>query len=673
MRKIFLSVILVLMSVVFVGIAFYYDWFNFLISLPDSFTKIYVHFQIFFLLIGFVILWANKGWKSNTNTTASILTIFGVLGTFIGIYKGLQDFNPNPNALQQSINDILIGLKTAFITSIVGIGSALILKAIISPIFQYKQNRHNPIEQERDEFIEKLGGSLKSELEPLVKSGESQLPSQVANLVNALEKDKKTKDKILSDKVLPTLTTIRDSLTNEDTSVLNRLQSLVSTVPEEIATLTNLQKDDGIQTRKTINNLQTAIIDKQNQTFIQLKTLTKNITYEHNRLRTEFETFSNNVSESFSKLATEELIKALKAVIDEFNTNMVNQFGENFKHLNEAVDIMVEWQKEHRQNLEKLTEEFQVAAESIEKSRKSIESIAESSNQIATRSESIVSCSEKLDPILHTLNAQLETFDKMSRNAQNAMPIIGRSINELTRGFSETVKKAISDSNASMEGQREEFEEQFDLLQRSVGKTSKQISEMTTKFSETIKTSIIESNQNLDDQRQAFKVIHEGFETALNNSSQQFNGVVKDIKGQIDQVFEESASQIVESTSEFTKNLSQQLEKPLKDFSANLSQNVNKSIENSQFSVDQQLGALQTQSEQLNSALRESVNTMQSQVEILQQHLKKVLEESLHGLVGQLTSLSNKFVEDYEPLTTQLQRVVEMANDIQDQRNDIEF
>ncbi len=668
----YILILKLLAILVFFGIISSFFWIESLFSDPtnpiDSFTHYYICSQIILLLFVLIILWSIKGWKAHTNTAASILTIAGVLGTFIGIFAGLQEFTTDSSMMQESISELLKGLKFAFGTSIVGIGSALLLKGIISPIAQGIQNRNNPILNESDVFIKKLSSSLREELQPLMKSGENDLPTQVANLVEALEKDKKTMSGILNEKVLPSLNTIRDSLTNENTSVLNRLQSLTSTVPEKIDALSNLQKDEGIQTRKSIADLQTAVTDKQNRTFIQLKTLTKNITYEHNRLRTEFETFSNNVTESFSKLATEELVKALKTVIDEFNTNMVNQFGENFKYLNEAVDSMVEWQKEHRQNLEKLTEEFQVAVEGIEESRKSVTSIAESSNQIAVRSESIVNCSEKLDPILHTLNGQLETFDKMSRNAQRAMPIIGRSINELTEGFAETVEKAIADSNASMEGQREAFEEQFNSLQESVDKTSNQFNNMTEQFSETIQTSIKESNENLDDQRQAFKEIHEGFETALNKSYQQVIEVVDDIKGQIDKVFEESAKQIVESTSEFTDNLSQQLEKPLNDFSNSLSENVKKSIETSQDSVDQQLRALQTQSDQLKDTLNQSVRDLRSQVNIFQQGLENALVESLNGLVGQLSSLSNKFVEDYEPLTEQLKNIVQMANNVQGQR-----
>ncbi|MFK5937843.1 MAG: helix-hairpin-helix domain-containing protein [Sulfurimonas sp.] len=48
---------------------------------------------------------------------AQIVSI-GVLGTFVGIFIGLQSFNPQD--IMNSVNDILVGLKTAFFTSIVG-------------------------------------------------------------------------------------------------------------------------------------------------------------------------------------------------------------------------------------------------------------------------------------------------------------------------------------------------------------------------------------------------------------------------------------------------------------------------------------------------------------------------------------------------------------------------
>ena len=51
-----------------------------------------------------------------------------MLGTFVGIFIGLQGFNPDD--ITNSVNDILVGLKTAFFTSIVGMSVSTILSII---------------------------------------------------------------------------------------------------------------------------------------------------------------------------------------------------------------------------------------------------------------------------------------------------------------------------------------------------------------------------------------------------------------------------------------------------------------------------------------------------------------------------------------------------------------
>lgn len=52
----------------------------------------------------------------------------GVLFTFIGIAVGLFNFNPAPHAMQQSVINLLGGMTTAFVTSIIGMILSLYLK-----------------------------------------------------------------------------------------------------------------------------------------------------------------------------------------------------------------------------------------------------------------------------------------------------------------------------------------------------------------------------------------------------------------------------------------------------------------------------------------------------------------------------------------------------------------
>ena len=291
---------------------------------------------------------------------------------------------------------------------------------------KYVSNRKTIEKEAIDNFVDRLKTAV----------GESNLSSKLDDLTKAIKGESSETRKILD--------SMKTELTEGESKTLMQLAALTKNVADKNDLVIASQKDEGRQTRKTLTNIHTALIGGQTDTNTHLESLiktvngvtttltaietsliegrTENITQsevlattvsdEHNKLRTEFETFSNNVAESITKLATDELVGALKTVIDEFNTNMVNQFGENFRHLNEAVDRMVEWQKEYRQNIEKLTEEFRIATESIEKSRGSLEKIEKSSSAIVDRSDSIVSCAEKLKLILPTMNDQLEAFSK---------------------------------------------------------------------------------------------------------------------------------------------------------------------------------------------------------------------------------------------------------------------
>jgi competence ComEA-like helix-hairpin-helix protein len=77
-----------------------------------------IFFTFIILLLGFLDYKTGKDLKSQ-------IVSMGVLGTFVGIFIGLQAFNPDD--IVNSVNGILVGLKTAFFTSIVGMSVSTIL------------------------------------------------------------------------------------------------------------------------------------------------------------------------------------------------------------------------------------------------------------------------------------------------------------------------------------------------------------------------------------------------------------------------------------------------------------------------------------------------------------------------------------------------------------------
>ena len=78
--------------------------------------------NVIFVVIIFVLAFLDL--KTGKDLKSQIVSV-GVLGTFVGIFIGLQAFNPQD--IINSVNDILVGLKTAFFTSIVGMSVSTIL------------------------------------------------------------------------------------------------------------------------------------------------------------------------------------------------------------------------------------------------------------------------------------------------------------------------------------------------------------------------------------------------------------------------------------------------------------------------------------------------------------------------------------------------------------------
>ena len=81
--------------------------------------------NILFVIIIFVLGFLDQ--KTGKDLKSQIVSV-GVLGTFVGIFIGLQAFDPND--ITNSVNDILVGLKTAFFTSIVGMSVSTTLSLI---------------------------------------------------------------------------------------------------------------------------------------------------------------------------------------------------------------------------------------------------------------------------------------------------------------------------------------------------------------------------------------------------------------------------------------------------------------------------------------------------------------------------------------------------------------
>lgn len=214
----------------------------------------------------------------------------------------------------------------------------------------------------------------------------------------------------------------------------------------------------------------------------QLQKLRLDLTDKLNDLNSSFLSFSEKMAENNSKA----LIEALSEVIRDFNTKLSEQFGENFKHLNNAVLQLVQWQIQFKQQTENMILQFNNSLKSMEHSRELLSEIASKSSVILESAIKLEPVMNKIDFMIKDLSNHLSAFSELSKQASNAFPIIQRNLDQLTNELSESVKKSIADSTRSFEQQRTFLENQSRSIDTIIKTSTERIANQVTQLDESL-------------------------------------------------------------------------------------------------------------------------------------------------------------------------------------------
>lgn len=204
-------------------------------------------------------------------------------------------------------------------------------------------------------------------------------------------------------------------------------------------------------------------------------------------LRDEFKSFAEKMAEDGSAA----LVKALEEVMRDFNAKINEQFGDNFKQLNEAVGALLEWQKEYKIQLEQLIEVFKENQKTIDLVRESITKVEESTKQIPENMAAMQGIVETTDSRLKELHEGLASLSEMRQNAQDALPQIQQNIDNLTTGLKEGTEQLFNSAK--------NLGEQSDLI---IKELNTQIQNTTQELSSTMNESIEQFNQTTQNQLQ---------------------------------------------------------------------------------------------------------------------------------------------------------------------------
>lgn len=368
----------------------------------------------------------------------SQIVSLGVLGTFIGIFMGLQDFNPAN--MKDSINTILVGLKTAFFTSIMGMGVALFL-SVIQRIFS----------RDLDDITEQS-------------------------------------------KILLEISTKLDYLSTLDNSHNN--DKIISEL-ERLRTIETDSRDTIEDISKSIKE-QTENLNRDNEALLLV-------------LDNSFKKMNQSLDiaiEELSKGATEEIINALKQVIEEFNQELQSQFGENFVKLNESVINLLKWQENYKTHIENIDNHLQISNSSIEKSKDSFEIIASKNEDILMVYAQLQEIIFTHDTQINELSKHLKTYSNLSSNAEDMFSSITRNISQTKDEFT-SLTKHIKNENKKQTDETKRVNIEIEHRVKELQEISKYFKDIGVQIPMALKISLEALNSGLTSLTNSFQKDYE--------------------------------------------------------------------------------------------------------------------------------------------------------------------
>ena len=205
-------------------------------------------------------------------------------------------------------------------------------------------------------------------------------------------------------------------------------------VGEEIVKTLKLLKEENGNIYKSINDLSNSISsDRDTSLVTQLQKIRTTNSDGFEEMRKSFEEFAEKVVAD----NTQSLIDALTDVMKDFNAKINEQFGDNFKELNSAVKLMVDWQKDNKSQIDNLIKTYTSILINLEGIDKTLASSSESHTVI-------IKANEELKNLVSDFSSMVESFSDLGQKASQSLPVIEKNMDSIVTKSDEYIRDSLS-------------------------------------------------------------------------------------------------------------------------------------------------------------------------------------------------------------------------------------
>ncbi|MBR0103245.1 MAG: hypothetical protein IJQ01_07100 [Selenomonadaceae bacterium] len=427
------------------------------------------------ILTASMIAWALKAFKTfkayvakdpfgdyEQPRTASVL---GVLGTFIGIAFGLWNFNPSPEAMHNSVINLLGGMTTAFVTSIIGMGISLVFKnyqanaqkdysrshlvkadSTITDLIQYLQQA----DAQKSELLMKLTNSL-------VGDGDSTVIGQMKIIQSDIRDEFKGLEKVLQD---------------NNANVIRELKDFGRTLAESNS------KAFIEALNETMKDFNQKLTEQFGENFKQLNIAVGRLLVWQENYKATIEELTEDMQATFKGI---DAVKNSVAKIEE-SAASITECSEQILNLIVTANI---YERKLQQLLSEIQSISKDTAESIQDLTKDMHGVINNANNMTQRISATTNTA--LNRITDTTNQTITSMQKMS--------------NELSDESFKITKETVSKMEEMMRKNDENFKESLETLGKAMLQISKKFAEDYTPLAERLKAIVEIAEQVRPSQR----------------------------------------------------------------------------------------------------------------------------------------------------------------------------
>lgn len=564
---------------------------------PAGMTEAFLWLLVCIGTLALVMKRADKA-HGFTHYAPTLLTTVGILGTFAGIIVGLLDFDVSQ--IETSIPGLLAGLQTAFITSLAGMAASIVYKLVLSTGLLSKQK--DPALDEDQIGITDLYAVMKEQAEGIGTLTASIGGDSESSLVGQFK-------------------LLRSDLVDQHKAIVRQIGPLVD----------NMQS-----VAKAASQQQTEFSQFQDRLWIKLQ----------------------DFADMMSKSATEQVIQALKEVISDFNNNLTEQFGENFKQLNASVEKLVEWQENYKSQVEAMTAQYAQGVEAISQTEKSVGAISEKTATIPVAMDALKSVVEVNQHQIGELDRHLNAFADIRDRAVQAVPEIRQQIDETVDGMKQ-VSASISEGMGNVAQQVEK------TLTDAVEHGSKQIADS----SDTLKTAIVNGSEEFVANSHSVNASLQSTSDSLNKHNEETRQMMRDALDETNSVLRSLVEDMKAESKKANENLqtageavireTASIQKTFSEGLDRMTQQLHTSVEDAarqQSEAHQRV--LNGLSQHADKALSDTGESVRKQVSALDEALARELNQVMTEMGRALAQISGKFTQDYARLVQEMDRVV---------------